>query len=158
MAGVDLPPVRPHGFERVLQQPWWLGIDVAVERGKRHGALVPDAEAEADDLGVLPPRGGAASQTMAGVAKVQAVPEQLHGAGLTGEPRRELLQDTSGAGQDAPVCGDGVALVGGMEGVLAERRTLTKVVGKGTDSDLDPYVLERGEQVLVEVGARWTGS
>src|SRR5439155_21912816 len=129
--------------QRLVAQPVRFGAGVGV-KGRVRGVVVSGPEAEGDELlrvrllsyGVgrdgrrRPPR-------EPGDREVEAVPEEMDGAGLAAEPAAELLKHTVSPVEDAAVALDRVAIPGCVLAVLRERRRHRNPEGMLLDLDVD---------------------
>src|SRR3954451_2287662 len=100
--------------------------------------------------------GGAGRPEKGGDGEVEAVPEEMDGAGLATEPAAELLEHAVRPVENAAVALDRVAIPGGVLAVLRERRRHQHAERLLLDLDVDSQLVHRLVQLGVEAGDRET--
>ncbi len=141
----------------LVAQPRGLRGGVGVVRGVAD-VVVAGPEAERDDLlrvGLLGDRVGvhrrAGPAGEAGHGEVEAVPEEVHGARLAGEPAAELLEHRVGPVEDPPEARDRVAIPGRVLEILGKRRRHGDAERLLGDLDVDVELAEQRVEAGVEL-------
>ena len=86
--------------------------------------------------------------------QIEAVPEQVRRARLPRETGREPCQHVVGESENPPPALDGLCVIAVVEQVVGERRAVAKVERLRIDRHLDADILERAEELGVELRTR----